>query len=158
MPPPENSPSIDSSGLIYTRFTADGGKYGPDLKASIEQTVVRLLSTATSSHRPGMLLGKIQSGKTRTFMGIMALAFDNGFDICVVLTKGTKALAKQTYERISSEFTEFVPTRMQVYDIMNLPSLSGFEQKLKLVFVVKKQADNLDRLSDVLFRLYPALS
>ena len=158
MPPPENSPSIDTSGLIYTRFTADGGRYGPDLKASIEQTVVRLLSTATSSHRPGMLLGKIQSGKTRTFMGIMALAFDNGFDICVVLTKGTKALAKQTYERISSEFTEFVPTRMQVYDIMNLPSLSGFEQKLKLVFVVKKQADNLDRLSDVLFRLYPALS
>jgi hypothetical protein len=51
-----------------------------------------------SIRQPGMLLGKVRSGKTKTFMGAIALAFDNGFDVCVVLTKGTKALAKQTYD------------------------------------------------------------
>ena len=37
----------------------------------------------TSSDRPGILLGKIQSGKTRAFLGVIAEAFDNGYDIAV---------------------------------------------------------------------------
>ena len=56
-------------------------------------TVRRLLTVQTSAARPGMLLGKIQSGKTKTFLGAIALAFDNGTDIAVIMTKGTKALA-----------------------------------------------------------------
>ena len=43
--------------------------------------------------KPGLLLGKIQSGKTRAFVGVMALGFDKGIDICVILTKGTKPFA-----------------------------------------------------------------
>jgi hypothetical protein len=31
------------------------------------------------------------SRQTKTFLGIIALAFDNGFDIAIILTKGTKA-------------------------------------------------------------------
>ena len=34
----------------------------------------------TISNRPSMLLGKIQFGKTRVFVGIIARAFDRGFD------------------------------------------------------------------------------
>jgi hypothetical protein len=51
--------------------------------------VERLLSTETTADRPGMLLGKIQSGKTKTFLGAVALAFDNGVDIAVVITSTT---------------------------------------------------------------------
>ena len=144
-------------GTFYPEFT--GAKnYGPALRACIESTVQKLLTTATSSDRPGMLLGKIQSGKTKTFLGVIALAFDNGFDVCVVLTKGTKALAKQTFERVDQEFGEFVNRNdLLVYDIMSLPNLSTWEQKRKLVLVVKKQSDNLDRLHAALIESYPDL-
>jgi hypothetical protein len=46
-----------------------------------------------------MLLGKIQSGKTKMFLGAIALGFDNGFDVAIILTKGTKALAKPASPR-----------------------------------------------------------
>lgn len=36
---------------------------------------------------PGLLLGKIQHGKTDTFEDIIGLAFDRGIDIAIILTK-----------------------------------------------------------------------
>ena len=94
-----------------------------------------------------MLLGKIQSGKTRTFLGIIALAFENNFDIAVILTKGTKALAKQTLERVREEFAPLTAEDgAQIHDIMTVPSgLTGYELSQKLVFIAKKQVDNLER-------------
>ena len=68
--------------------------YSTELQDCIENTVNQLTTNTTNFNSPGMLLGKIQSGKTRTFIGIIALAFDRGYDICVIFTKGTKALAQ----------------------------------------------------------------
>lgn len=129
-------------------------KRGDDdkLEQCIRNTVRHLKTTSTERQRPGMLLGKIQSGKTRGFLGVMALAFDEGFDVAIVLTKGTKTLAKQTVERISSDFEQFRnEDAIQVYDIMSVPALSNWEvEEHKLVFVVKKEYRNLERL----MRLY----
>ena len=87
------------------------------------------------------------------------MAFDNGFDVCVVLTKGTRALAKQTFERIDQDFRSFVDSQeIAVYDILNLPPLSKYERKSKLIFVAKKQADNLDRLNSAFILDYPDLA
>lgn len=36
--------------------------------------------------KPFMMLGKIQSGITKSFIGVISLAFDNGYDLPVVLT------------------------------------------------------------------------
>lgn len=129
-------------------------------KECIEDTVKRLLTTSTSAAKPGMLLGKIQSGKTKTFLAIMALAFDNKFDIAIILTKGTKALARQTLERVRREYAYFSEKDLlQIYDIMTVPSgLTGYELSQKLIFVAKKQSDNMERLA-VLFReSYPQLT
>lgn len=145
---------LNTSGFFYPKFTADPAKYQPELKTCIENTISKILA---AGRQPIMLLGKIQSGKTRAFMGVLSLAFDNDFDVCVVLTKGTKALAKQTIERIQSEFEDFINQKIQVYDIMGLPVLSGYARKTKLIFVVKKQTDNLDRLRETLFETYPDL-
>ena len=79
-----------------------------DLKSCMQETVQKLLENDTSMSKPGMLLGKIQSGKTRAFIGIIALAFDNGYDIAIILTKGTKALAQQTYERLEEDFLDLI--------------------------------------------------
>lgn len=147
--------SLQLTGPFYPTFTQSKG-YADDLKGCIERSVSKLLTVETSSEGPGMLLGKIQSGKTRTFMGIIALSFDNGFDVCVVLTKGTKALAKQTCQRIEQDFEAFEED-IRVHDIMTMPPLSKFVLGRKLIFVVKKQSDNLDRLHKALVHDYPAL-
>ena len=100
-------PPLNLTSVFYPLFTDNAVIYSEADRACIQQTVERLLSVETSSARPGMLLGKIQSGKTKTFLGAIALAFDNGFDIAVILTKGTKALARQTLERVRRDFARF---------------------------------------------------
>lgn len=151
--------TINTNGHFY-RGLSEKNNYEPETKQCIENTVTNLLDKETSLNRPGMLLGKIQSGKTRTFIGITALSFDNGFDVAIVLTKGTKALAQQTYQRLKSEFYEFdQEDDVQIFDIMNLPdNLSQWELDQKLLFVVKKQKDNLKRLHTALFDQYPELA
>lgn len=143
---------------IYQNFI-EKKEYSTDLQDCIEKTVDYLFDKKTDVNHPGMLLGKIQSGKTRTFIGIVALAFDRGFDICIVFTKGTKALSEQTCQRLNDEFSYFVENDVvKVYDIMNLPpQLTPFLRRQKLIFVVKKETNNLDRLVQ-LFNSYPDLT
>jgi hypothetical protein len=83
---------LDKDGLIYN-YLLNKIKYNKQMENCIAGTVENLIKVNTSSDKPGMLLGKIQSGKTRAFIGTIGLAFDNGYDIAVVLTKGTRALA-----------------------------------------------------------------
>jgi len=118
------------------------------LSTCIERLVDQLETQATTDGRPGMLLGKIQSGKTRGFVGVIAKAFDRGFEIALVLTKGTKTLSAQTVKRLNADFDEFIADdEILVLDIMNLPGkLTRSELRRKIVIVAKKQARNLDRL------------
>lgn len=135
-----------SSGF-YARLRQ---KRGDDdlVAACVDRVVNQLDAISTSGDRPGMLLGKIQSGKTRGFVGSIARAFDGGFDIAVVLTKGTKTLSAQTAARLNFDFSEFVDyDEFLVLDIMKLPGkLTKSELRRKLVIVAKKQSQNLDRL------------
>jgi len=144
--------------MIYEQFIATKG-YSADLQRCIEDTVEKLLANKTGfdfegtvGQRPGMLLGKIQSGKTRAFIGIMALAFDKGYDVCVVFTKGTNALATQTIRRFESDFDSFInDDEVKVYDIMSVPNLTPYIKGQKLIFVVKKETRNIDRLTKLLY-------
>ena len=120
----------------------------PELTACIHNVVEQLGAVTTSIGKPGMLLGKIQGGKTMAFLGIIAKAFDEGFDIAIVLTKGTKALSAQTVTRLHRDFHDFDrEDELKIYDIMNMPGeLTSFETRQKLIFVAKKQHKNLERI------------
>jgi hypothetical protein len=146
-------------GPFYTTYKAANSSFSSDTFLCAEETVAELLTTATTSDKPGMLLGKVQSGKTRTFISILALAFDNGFDIAIVLSKNSRALIEQTAKRLNSEFKMFIDDgELEIYDIMHAPgSFGAFELDSKLIFVAKKQSDNLDRLVD-LFKTSPAMA
>jgi hypothetical protein len=150
--------AIRSGGEIYDLFLADKD-YTAESKDCIQSTVEQLANTVTTADRPGMLLGKVQSGKTRTFFGVLSLAFDNGFDFAVVLTKGTVALAEQTLERLKKEFKALIDRDLvQVFDIMHLPSgLPPYVLSQKLIIVCKKEDDNIRRLEEALFETYPVL-
>lgn len=130
------------------------------LQNCIETVVNRLDESQTSADRPGMLLGKIQSGKTMCFLGIITRAFDRGFDIALVFTKGTKTLARQTVRRISSDFKELIEDElMEVYDIMEMPEkMMRCELRRKIVIVAKKEANNLGRVITLFKEKHPELA
>jgi hypothetical protein len=140
--------------LVKTR------KDSEELKKCMEKTVNKLLENETDMHKPGMLLGKIQGGKTRAFIGIIALAFDNDYDMAIILTKGTKALARQTYARLKKDFSELIEYDMiKLYDILNIPErLPGWVLKRKLIMIVKKETNNLERTIRAIVSTYPDLS
>lgn len=66
-----------------------------ELASCVERVVNRFESSSTCHDRPGILLGKIQLGETREFVGAMAQAFERGFDIAIVLTKGNRTLPRR---------------------------------------------------------------
>lgn len=83
--------------------------YSKELKDCIEETVDKLLAdNISNASDPGLLLGKIQCGKTRAFVGVMGLAFDKGIDVCVVLTKSDDGLVEQTTARMEYEFRDYL--------------------------------------------------
>ena len=129
------------------------------LRATVAETVERLGENSTSVDRPGILLGRIQSGKTRAFLGVIAAAFDDTFDCALILTKGTKSLAYQTLRRAEADFAPFrEEDKVQVFDILNMPpNLRRFELDQKLIVVVKKEDDNLRKVLGLLDSAYPML-
>jgi hypothetical protein len=146
-------------GEFYNTLTTTRGDSN-GLKRCMEDTVQKLLENETNIHKPGMLLGKIQGGKTRAFIGIIALAFDNNYDMAIILTKGTKALARQTHARLKKDFHDFIEYDLvKLYDILNFPDrLAGYVLKQKLIIIAKKETNNLGRIIRVIVQTYPHLS
>lgn len=150
----DSGPEVE---LFYDQLASDR-EDPPELRAKVEEVVEQLQKQATSTNRPGILLGRIQSGKTRAYLGVIARAFDRGYDIAVILTKGTKSLAEQTIKRVKKDFGEFIATdQIEVFDILAVPDLTPYELTHKLVFVVKKEDDNLRRLLNLFQEQYPQL-
>lgn len=152
--------TIVKNGDFYSSYKKKRSEYSSATFKCAEETVEALLDADTSSEHPGMLLGKVQSGKTRTFISVMALAFDNGYDVAVILSKNSKALIEQTRKRLEDEFDEFIADEeLQVYDIMSAPtSFTKFELDSKLVFIAKKQKHNLERLKELFSTGCPELA
>ena len=131
----------------------------------VVETVDALLADVPNASDPGLLLGKIQCGKTDTFENIIGLAFDRGIDIAVVLTKGTNALVDQTIKRMRYDYRFFTEsddadaTSIIIADIMD--NKTGFNRarvnRSKLVIVAKKEARNLKHLIKVFGEINPWL-
>lgn len=130
----------------------DGDFYGTKKKEYNEKQRKCIMEAVNKldeiEDKPLMMLGKIQSGKTKSFIGVISLAFDNGYDLAVVLTKNSNALAMQTTARMKQEFSEFREDDLiDIFDIMCIPTdLSRFELDKKLILVVKKEHNNLPKL------------
>lgn len=54
--------------------------------------------------KTGIVIGKVQSGKTSNFIAVTALAFDNDYDVVVVLGGTKKPLVTQNRDRIKEYF------------------------------------------------------
>ncbi len=159
---------IDSDTPIWDTLKAKY-PYGVMPKEKIdcvENTVAQLLEEGSQAEEPGLLLGKIQCGKTDTFEDIIGLAFDKGVDVAIILTKGTNALAEQTEKRARYDFRWFKPSNdldqkatIEVYGKIkpwrNL--LRANVEKYKIVIVCMKQAKNLEHLYELITKKQPIL-
>ena len=123
------------------------------------ESVVDQLDEADNPDKPGMLLGKIQSGKTRAFLGVIARAFDRDYDVAIILTKGTRTLASQTVKRIGRDFKRFIDEdEIVLFDIMSAPlPLTKSELRRKIIIVAKKQVQNLSRVQKLFDECHPEL-
>ncbi len=63
-----------------------------------------------------MLVGKVQSGKTTVFSGVIARYFDKGYDLCIILTSIENLLNNQTNERMKEIFRAKEPSKVNVYN------------------------------------------
>lgn len=162
---------MNKLGKYYTTLTGNelgNEKYSAELKNSIEEAGQLCLDNLNNnSYAPIMMMGNIQSGKTRAFIGLMSLCFDNDFDMTIILTKCSTALVKQTVSRMMAEFDCFREGNATVGDVVaqdileiDFRSCATMTEKeavvkkflkrykgKKRIIVVKKQADNVDRLN-----------
>lgn len=150
----------DSKTPIYDTLVANYpyGVMPEEKKKCIEDTVAQLLEDGEHAEEPGLLLGKIQCGKTDTFEDIIGLAFDKGIDVAIVFTKGTKPLAQQTIKRMKNDYRFFKASddldqksTINIYDIMDVwKNLKQAKvERGKTVIICKKQSTNLFHLIDM---------
>ena len=103
----------------------------------------------------GIVIGKVQSGKTSNFISVLALAFDNGYDIAIVLGGNTLNLLKQNASRISSAFsvdTEKL-TVLKTNDnktLINPARIKDFiENGRKVIIVGLKHNKHIDQIAEI---------
>lgn len=154
----ENGGVVTSDTPIYDTLKATAKFPVTEEKIKcVETTVSKLLEDGPKAEEPGLLLGKIQCGKTDTFENIIGLSFDKGIDIAIVLTKGTNALVNQTLMRLLEDFKPFRYTGImdgkpivEIYDIMGDirgGMIKANVDRSKTIIVCKKETANLKALT-----------
>lgn len=139
--------------MSFYQYITEKRQDNSELKSVMESVASDLQKHKTDEIKPGVLLGLIQSGKTRAFLGVMAKCFDNDFDVAVVLTKNSVALVEQTMKRLKSEFElPMSSKKLYVWDVIklqNLDQLTGYILTNKVIFVVKKEMKNMEKLHEI---------
>ena len=63
-------------------------------------------TTTESCSKTGIVIGKVQSGKTSNFIALTAMAFDNGYDVVTVFGGTKNILVRQNRTRITEYFNK----------------------------------------------------
>lgn len=112
---PAESGASELSVVVGPAFTGFLDKVAPpEARESLTADAVAILSSASvdptvPSDAVGLIVGRIQSGKTVSYEGLIALARDNGFALVVVLSGISKPLLRQGYGRLSGDLAKADP-------------------------------------------------
>ena len=112
----------------------------------------------------GIVIGKVQSGKTSNFISVLSLAFDNGYEIAVVIGGNTHDLTNQNTSRIKESFNLDVekltilstggnntPIKIDVAEVQQF-----IETGRKVIIVALKQYKHIQTIADVFDNPYLA--
>lgn len=132
-----------------------------DAVDSIFSNAVRILSHCPNPKinkdisKTGIVIGKVQSGKTSNFISVLALAFDNGYDIAIVLGGNTLDLLKQNATRIESAFKIDAEklTVLKTNDnksLINSARIKEFiENERKIIIVGLKHHKHINKIAEI---------
>ena len=138
----------------------------PEAIDSVFSNAVRILSHCPNPNiqeklaKTGIVIGKVQSGKTSNFISVLALAFDNGYDIAIVLGGNTLDLLKQNASRITSSFNVDSEklTVLKTNDnksLINPTRIKEFlENDRKVIIVGLKHNKHIDQIADIFSNSY----
>jgi hypothetical protein len=136
-----------------------------DLIDCVHKTTDSLLSQEKGEdgmNKPVCLLGKIQSGKTRAFIGVIADAFDRGVNCVIVLTKNSTLLGKQTTRRLLQEFQSIESGKNVIVnyitDIDDKVRLGISEIQQKRIIVGIKHFSNIEKIYKYVVEKNPELA
>jgi len=83
-----------------------------ELDIATTRIVSQLGSPGSSAFRKqGLVVGRVQSGKTSNFMGVLAKAGDSGYRIIILLAGTTNTLRYQTQDRLQKDLIGLGDTR-----------------------------------------------
>ncbi len=163
--PAPQVPVVQNSVSYFDNYiqSLDGGKGDPRTKADVESIIERmnkLLSEREANEQRvnGLVVGRVQSGKTRNYVGLMLKAVDEGWNVIIVLTSSNTALADQTEGRIKDDFA-----KAQVYTqiVQNFRDKNAATEPIQLLApnntsfhwgVAMKESHNLDNILDWLHK------
>ena len=136
-------------------------------KAKLKRETGDIFSRLKFNGDTGLVVGKIQSGKTMSFEALSGLARDNGVPLIIILAGISKILTDQTYKRLSKDFDV---NNNRHWDIQKtkISNPSYFEEinqahknwldsnaprKKAHIFVVMKNAAHIDQMTEICTKL-----
>jgi hypothetical protein len=160
--------SLESAGLSETSREVIATDCEYIVNAGILGSGTEGVSWPPTRNRSGLVMGAVQSGKTASMLGVLAMSIDAQADIVILLAGTRTALWMQTYERLMQQFNPsykdiFIPTRSEmkkasesgvsVSDLYHVPS-SKVEKALRknkpIIMVVMKHGQHLHSVSEML--------
>lgn len=164
MTSPGTTWAINCDGLFKQKVAAQllNDDIPQDAVDEIFQNSVNILSQCpnpnapSSSKRTGIVIGKVQSGKTSNFISVLALAFDNQYNLAIVLGGNKLPLLKQNTERIRSYFQNISEDRIVILStkenaqLLNADNISQFiAQGKKVIIVGLKHVKHITAISAI---------
>lgn len=111
----------------------------------------------TDRQETGLVIGKVQSGKTSCFISLIALAFDNGYNLVIVFGGTKDKLLDQTKERLKEYFHNdcsdviIVDTKSHE-DIINAREIQKFlDQGKKIIIIGLKNTKQINKIRERVF-------
>lgn len=123
----------------------------PDESENVE-CVRGLINPELCDRACGLVVGRVQSGKTRNYIGLALKAFSEGWNTVIILTSNNTSLARQTHVRLKKEFrerAEFHPR--ELYTFGNDASLlwnteADWMPDRQYIGLAQKEDDHLARI------------
>lgn len=154
-------PRTECWDRYFGRLTSKGAP-GLGVLDRTTSEVVKLLAApqARDQKRKGLVMGNVQSGKTRHFSGVIAKAMDAGYRLVIVLSGMNNNLREQTQSRLDGDLfldpEAWVRLTSQNEDFAKASDLTatlGRKSALWASAVVKKNITRLENLRWSLSRM-----
>jgi GTPase SAR1 family protein len=135
---------------------------GQDAVNSFVNNAIRILSYCPNpsnneiERSTGLIIGKVQSGKTSNFLSLIALAFDNNYDLVIVFGGVKKNLVKQNRERIeeyfSNESVVVFDTETNKDQITEETMKKFIKDGKKIIIVTLKSASKINNIKNKVYK------